>query len=77
MTQDEIIRMAREADIYCWHKTWDADDMRRIERFAALVAAHEREACAKVCEQDMLGDNSRRDYERMNCAAAIRARNEK
>ena len=45
MTQDEIIRMAREAgpltqgpfDAWC-------------KRFAALVAAHEREACAKVCD---------------------------
>jgi hypothetical protein len=25
--------------------------MEQIERFAALVAAHEREACAKVCEE--------------------------
>ena len=52
MKQDEIIRMAREAGFVfpetqedsftCW---WE-----ELERFAALVAAHEREACAKVCD---------------------------
>ena len=36
-----------------------------LTRFAALVAAHEREACAKVCEQMA---------PRTVCAAAIRAR---
>jgi hypothetical protein len=49
MTQDEIIEMAREAgfEIDCcsldWHK--------RITAFANLVAAKEREACAKVVEE--------------------------
>jgi hypothetical protein len=44
-----------------------------IERFAALVAAHEREQCAKECEQ--LGASTNGTYERnMECAAAIRAR---
>jgi hypothetical protein len=46
MTQDEIIEMARQAglDPDLWNYT-DA-----FERFAVLVAQHEREACAKVCE---------------------------
>jgi hypothetical protein len=46
MNGEEIIRMAREAglDPDLWNYT-DA-----FERFAALVASHEREACAKVCE---------------------------
>ena len=44
MTQEDILRMAREAGM-----TTMAHDS-RIERFAALVAAAEREACAKVCE---------------------------
>lgn len=42
MTRDDIICMAREADID-WHKHWD-DKENRLERFAALVAAAEREA---------------------------------
>ncbi len=43
MTREDIIRMAQEArcDI-AWANS--------LERFAALVAKHEREACAKVCE---------------------------
>jgi hypothetical protein len=45
-----------------------------LERFAELVRHDEREACAKLCEEGIIGDNSRNDYERMNCAAAIRGR---
>ena len=49
MNRDEIIRMAREAgfavDAYP-HEDW----LKLMERFAALVAAAEREACAKVCD---------------------------
>ena len=44
MTQDEIIRMAREAGFTDYYPE-------RLTRFAALVAAHEREACAKVCDE--------------------------
>jgi antibiotic biosynthesis monooxygenase (ABM) superfamily enzyme len=46
MTKDEIIRMAKEADL------WMTSDERiaAVERFADLVAAHEREACAKVAD---------------------------
>ena len=57
MTQDEIIRMAEEAglafgsDEYpdIW-QTYMNVGREEIERFAALVAAHEREKCAKSCE---------------------------
>lgn len=45
MTRDDIIKMAREAGIGWW-----LDDG-KLERFAALVAAAEREACAQVCEE--------------------------
>ena len=47
MNREEIIRMAREAglDPDLWNYT-DA-----FERFAALVAAAEREACVKACEE--------------------------
>ena len=57
MTQDDIIRMARDAGLEQigfstedW-VAWTSD----LERFAALVAAAEREACAKVCGE--LADN--------------------
>ena len=80
MTQDEIIRMAREAGfsvglddpiIYAAH-----------ERFAALVAAHEREACAKVADGELMNTNMLTSYPpkssaAWNIAAAIRARGDK
>jgi hypothetical protein len=70
MTRDDIIRMAREAGF--------ADGVAEIvglegfARFAVIVAAAEREACAKVCEAHVgiwiipAGPKE--------CAAAIRAR---
>ena len=52
MDRDTIIRLAREAGAVfsadgSWHK-FEVEGS--LERFAALVAAHEREECAKVCE---------------------------
>ena len=92
MTRDEIIRMAREAGmerVVDVHK----DGTRTIElphpdllkRFATLVAAAEREACAKVCEElDIKSEDGEwGDYlagwsdGTDDCAAAIRARKEK
>lgn len=43
------------------------------ERLAELVAAAERERCAKVCDSRILNDHSREDVEARNCAKAIRA----
>ena len=47
MTKDEALKLAREAGLE-WNGYWEFD-MNRFETFAALVAAAEREACAKVC----------------------------
>jgi hypothetical protein len=46
MTEDDIMLMALDAGPLTQgpFKDW-------CKRFAALVAAHEREACAKVCEE--------------------------
>jgi hypothetical protein len=47
----------------------------RYERFAALVRADEREACAKVCENIYEGDEACGDWPSPEqCAEAIRAR---
>jgi len=51
VTKDEIIRMAREADLW--------GEIYAMQRFANLVAAAEREACAKLCEKS---DRYRGDY---------------
>ena len=79
MTRDDIIRMAQEAGITYelvvsgWGQHW-IDIPAQFERFAALVAEHEREACAKVCEQlaKTLADHKAIGAE--ECAASIRAR---
>ena len=87
MTLDDIIRMAREAGmerVIDVHK----DGTRTIElphpdllkRFAELVAAAEREACAKVCEAEAdkwEGNDGPICYEARLCAVNIRARGEK
>ena len=63
MTQYDILRLAQEAGF-----TWEpiSNISGPLERFAALVAAAEREQCAKVCETQQSNWNY--------CAAAIRAR---
>ena len=74
-----IIRLAREAgleilsldgedEVGCGDGYHIQTDL--IERFASLVAAHEREECAKVCEDE----GERIDASWMSCAAAIRSR---
>ena len=89
MDREDIIRMAQEAG-------FDPHDMSDdftcnlidIERFAALVAEHEREACAKVCEEvesraEELWDKFAYPEDQgmasgaRQCATAIRARGEK
>jgi hypothetical protein len=92
MDREDIIRIAREAglrvgtnlsgvvlvgspaEIGLAHLT-----IEELERFAALVAAHEREACAKVCDavQKKNEDDGAWMWEARNCAEAIRARGEK
>ena len=49
MTRDDILRMAREAG-FVLSSNATGEAMGRFERFADLVAAAEREACAQVCE---------------------------
>ena len=48
MTQDEIIEMAKQAGIGWGEGIGGMTDF--LEAFAKLVAAKEREACAKVCD---------------------------
>ena len=68
MTKDDIIRMAREAGL-ALYPGWvtDGEGLENLERFAALVAAAEREACIKACDSvDLIGADE--------CIEAIRAR---
>lgn len=69
MTQDEIIRMAREAG---WSKEYLEIGDERLERFAALVAEATLEKAAQVCEEPMYFHQSRAKTS-SECAAAIRS----
>ena len=51
MTQDEIIEMARQVGYTPFEALkWE----QALTNFAKLVAAKEREACAKLCEEEKL-----------------------
>jgi hypothetical protein len=84
---DEIIRMAREAGFedYHWTSLNGESELDRtlqvgeypigesVFKFAALVAAAEREACAKVCDDHATKDGFEGCYANA-CAESIRAR---
>jgi hypothetical protein len=79
--REDIIRMGQEAGFRIGGGRDGPDDVLgtgyNLERFAALVAAAEREACAKVAEaqiEEWVDDRPR--YAASECAAAIRARGE-
>jgi hypothetical protein len=76
MTREDIIRMARQAGLT---GVVEAEVIENFEYFAALAAAAEREACAKVCDEE---DGDTPDWETdcawsqaaRHCATKIRAR---
>jgi hypothetical protein len=81
MNQDEIISMAKEARIHR-DDSWRFEmlsERNALEAFAALVAAAEREACARVCDV-ITEKNTWWDINEIEaaeeCAAEIRARGE-
>jgi hypothetical protein len=51
MTQDEIIEMAKQAGYSVDTFGFGIWDSAEFNRFAKLIAQHEREACAKACEE--------------------------
>jgi hypothetical protein len=72
----DTIDMAREAGLLTWLNPPE-DVIERLKAFEALVRADEREACAKVCEQQSLLQLDERVMRGIDaCAAAIRARGE-
>ena len=78
MDRDDIIKMAREAGLYSGSpRTPSTGSMieKRLERFAALVAAAEREACARVCDVLSVHPKYASDITKL-AAQAIRARSE-
>ena len=65
MNEDDIMKLALDSGPLTQgpFKEW-------CKRFAALVAAHEREACAAICEQE----EELRDHTPFDCALRIRAK---
>ncbi len=92
MTRDEIIRMALDAGLYSGNPRIPGTGnmiLTRLQRFANLVAAAEREQCAKVCDdRAMANENAANEcndkdaisslrsaaWQMTVCAEAIRAR---
>lgn len=75
MNRDDVIRWAREAGLTQESSCWIS--LSGQMKFAALVAAAEREACAKVCEAKSdrwatVDDETSSVLQ--SCASAIRAR---
>jgi len=75
MTRDDIIKMAKQAKLPYEYDTGRLLHLKELERFAALVAAHEREACAKVCDVLAVHPEYASDITKV-AAQAIRARGE-
>ena len=85
MTRDDIIKLAREANVIDFRDEDDDEHVKQmidmLEHVVAQAAAAEREACAKVCEAifspSRLSDPGRSWITgTMDCAAAIRARSQ-
>ena len=82
MTKTEVIAIAKEAGMEVHERKGQirigsavltgCDSTEQVERFAALVAAAEREACAQVCESEWATDAEHAFGNEL--AALIRAR---
>lgn len=87
MTRDEIVRIASEAGCLgpglggdpdgLWEPSGHENVTDLMFRFATLVAAAEREACAKVCEETTAAWTQHLyNSGCVDCAAAIRSRSQ-
>lgn len=67
MTRDDVLNLAREAGIVLCSDPLDESEKAQLCRFANLVAAAEREACAKVLDEEWFRCQA-------DAVAALRAR---
>ena len=74
MTQDELIEMAKQSGAFIVNIGYWAFGEEDIERFAKLVAQHEREACAKVCDHMAVRYEDMRGAALESAAESIRLR---
>lgn len=81
MNRDDVMRMAQEAGLNTWVVVPE-DRVKQLEHFASLIAAAEREECAKFLERgvDMAGLAGAPEWAAytthllLGCTEAIRAR---
>jgi hypothetical protein len=79
MTQYEIIEMAIQAELNLYvHDLTEKQYIEVIKQFAQLVAAEEREACAKLCDARAIEYDGFTEEQNASekLATAIRARGE-
>ena len=69
MTKEDITKLAREAGFV----GFDGEN-KCLRKFAALVAAAEREACAKECDIQASWGNVDERFGARQCSHAIRSR---
>ena len=80
MNREDLICWATQCKMPYDFVTGEIVQIEKLERFAALVAAAEREACAKVCDEKVDAEyaTGKVDHNEMGwtqaCAIAIRAR---
>ena len=83
MTRDDIIRAGQKVGLLARTESLLAREtllLEMLERFAALVASHELEACAAICDSKVAAEyaTGKVDHNEIGwtqaCAAAIRAR---
>ena len=74
MTQDEIIEMVMRIG-GCDRPEYDSPALKIFEEFATQVAAKEREACAKLCDE-LVSDENTIEYANgaYRCSVRIRER---
>ena len=82
MTNEQIIQWAMESGLYSGNPRTPGTEamiVKRLQRFAALVAAATREECAKACQGVVDGGmyDGWQQYAAAACRDAIRAMNEK
>lgn len=72
MTQDELFGLAEKAGLgFVRHAS--EKDIEKFEQLAKLIAAHEREACVKICDQIATEDGFEGGYA-YRCVIHIRER---
>jgi hypothetical protein len=74
MTRDDIINLARQHGKPVQEQNAEVEYLFTLEGVNALLAADEREACAKECEDGGRDETGRMHVQAWGAAKAIRAR---